>query len=768
MNRRFGFLLATASLIFPPFTMMHAQTLARLANESAPDISRSTNSVKYDSHSRSAAPSAQLRESASARFAARALFVESNLDRARSLARRALARDSQDAEALFVRMEVAAMQADDTAMLQAATELCELGVNVRRDARVGLAAARLREAAGNTADFRGIIPRLQALLANSTEAWPDLQDALLRAAMDGAPGLDPYSLSRSAGILTQWRIVGPLGLHPLLDQQPISPSDDLSKDSYQSRRVENFAFPDGRIVLPDYLSGRGVFYAAAVFSSLTSGSWTVQVDSAGPLEVFADSRRILQAKGRGRTSAAVDLIPGPHRVLLKFIGSAAPLRISIVPTIDASPATLPRKASLEEMTYLLAAEDYAAGQFATAAEQIENVPSSANAAALQFLLGQSRMKAAPTMSNTFTMWDSAHSWCKTLLSTVSLDRARGQLDAARVAQKKLDGCAPESLDYAQSLSDDGNHGEAARALQRLLAAAPLNRATRQMLVAELQLSGDDVGAQRAAAEWLRIAPNAEDYRRLAAYSVGSSEEPDSQQTSSVQEFYLPYRRDAAAIARQNPDSTTTGDWLVLLDDHVAIARPDGSVSLYVHRTTRALTRGAAAQLVTAKLAPEAQVLGLRIIHPDGSTAALSDVAASVQPTLSPGDAIDEEYILNYIGDGGIPEHAEAFQFVFGSFDEKVMYSRFVVLTPAGRADRGVVISSGDAPAMTANIRSGMVARVWEKKPSSDAPAAFVLRSGTGLAIVRVVEDGHGWSEPSSAEHRHKIETIHPGPRPSDS
>ena len=116
----------------------------------------------------------------------------------------------------------------------------------------------------------------------------------------------------------------------------------------------------------------------------------------------------------------------------------------------------------------------------------------------------------------------------------------------------------------------------------------------------------------------------------------------------------------------------------------------------------------------------------------------------------------------------LPEHAEAFQFVFGSFDEQVLYSRFVVLTPAGRADRGAVISTGETPAMTTTVRNGMVERVWEKKPAPDAAGASALNSVAGLGIVRVVEDEHGWTEPSSAEHRHKIETIHPGPRPSDS
>jgi tetratricopeptide (TPR) repeat protein len=767
MNRRSGLLLAAFLLAFISSAKIQAQTLARLAHDATADIPRSTTTVKSGLPPTDTAQKATLRESALARLAARALFVDSNLDRARLLSARGLARDPQDAEALFVRMEVAVMQADNSAMLQSAAALAELGAEARQDARVRLAAARLRNTAANTADFRDVIPRLQAVLANSPQPWPDLQEALLKATMDGAPGLDPYSLSRSAGILTDWRIVGPLGLHPLLDQQPISPNDDLAQDSYQNRRVENFAFPDGRIVLPHYLSRRGIFFAATAFSSLISGSWTARVESAGALEVFVDGQRVLRGNDRGNNSVTFNVIPGPHRVLLKFLASATPLRISIAQTVEPSPATLPRKASAQEMRYLLAAADYAAGQYATTASQIESVAANANSAPLRFLLADSKVRVNPTTSDSATVWDTAYSVCKMLLSEMDLYRSQGQLDAAHAAQQKLDGCAPESLDYAQSLSADGDHAAAVRALHRLLAAAPLNRAARQMLVRESQLAGDDAGARQAAVEWLRIAPNAEDYHRLAAgWTEEAAPEESTPSFSAWKDFYAPYRRDAAVIARKSADTQTSGDTVMLLDDHVAIARPDGSVSLYVHRTTRALTEDAAAQLATVKFPRDARVLAMRILHSDGSTAALNHGAGALQPALSPGDAIDEEHILNYSGDGGIPEHAEAFQFVFGSFDEQVLYSRFVVLTPADQADRGAVISTGRSPAMTTAVRNGMVERVWEKQSSADAAAALPV--GAGMAIVRVVQDEHGWSEPSSAEHRHKIDTIHPGPRPAES
>ncbi len=95
------------------------------------------------------------------------------------------------------------------------------------------------------------------------------------------------------------------------------------------------------------------------------------------------------------------------------------------------------------------------------------------------------------------------------------------------------------------------------------------------------------------------------------------------------------------------------------------------------------------------------------------------------PDLSPGDAIDEEYVVNYAGDGGIAEHPEVFQFVFGRFDEKVLSARFVVLTPAGEADRAVVIASGDAPQLASRVKDNMLARIWERNEVSVTTGGLV-------------------------------------------
>ena len=557
--------------------------------------------------------------------------------------------------------------------------------------------------------------------------------------------------------------------------------------------MENFQFPDGWIRLPDYLPRHGVFYAAGRFASLTSGMRQVRVETAGLLEIYVDGQRVLRTDAaRKRDSASFEVMPGPHRVLLKFAASAAPLRVAVSHDTPLPRAELRARLSSQEAVYLLAAEHYADGEFAAAAKQIEAEPASAHSPSLQFLRAQALAKSVRDSRNSAASWQqlqsefpqtwvaaepeswwarrvAEHPSCDVLRGALAFYRSRGLQAERDATQQRLDGCAPESLAYAQSLAQDGKHEAAAQALRRLLAGAPLNREARVMLIRQLQLAGDDEAAQRAAADWLRVAPNAPSYHRLAA----AADVSDGEQPGANAEFYLPYRRDAAPIAREASEEKSPAGSIMLLDEQVAIARPDGSVSLYVHTARRLVSANPVQEVALARVPAGAQVLRLRVLHPDGTA---SEMGAALQANASfaasPGDTIDAEYVLHFTGDGGIPEHAEAFQFVFGNFDEPVLNARFVVLTPADHGDGGVVIATGGPPAMRAQVRNGMLERVWEKSaPAIESQIQSELDSlggGVGLAIVRVVEQDNGWSVPSKAEHQKRIETIHPGPRPEDS
>lgn len=817
------------------------KTLARLNHESVPEVTRPRIEARGSAESVTT-HSEPLSESMLSRSAATALFVNANLIRARQLAERALRHDHRDAEALFVLMEAGGMQADEATVLNAALHLCEIGGGARQDPRIRLAAARILESAANTPEFRAVIPGLQTLLANSSADWPELNMALLDAAMDGVPRLDPEAIARASGILTEWRIVGPLGRHPLpTDQVSISPNDDLARVSYDNRAVENFQFPDGIIRLPSYLSPHGTFYAVTHFASLSSGTWTVRTEGAGQLEVYVDGKRLLlQETGLRQTltvaSATLEIPAGPHRVLAKFAGVGAPLRIAISPSVANTYGPMKARRSIEELTYELASSAYAEGQFKAAIAQINALPSPTGSAALQFLLAQSWSRENSTAVEARQAWSrvlslapgaiaaderlgqwslaaghvveaakfarrvldaspnditaletlgeaidsdaslanstvearllwsrrlTEHPSCETSNRAMLFYRDQGQSVESAAAQQRLNGCAPEPLAYAQLLANQGLHGQAAQALRQLLAAAPLNRSARLMLVRELQLAGDDSEAERAADAWLRIAPSASEYRRLAAAANSSDDK-----TSDTQPFYAPYRRNAADTMLQSTTGQFPNAPVMLVNDRVAILRPDGSVSLYVHTATRFSSADEIRRIGGSNRPHGAQLLQLRTLHADGSVTPIDldpqDPRTSL-PDLSPGDAIDEEYVVCYAGDGGIAEHPEVFQFVFGRFDEKVLRARFVVLTPAEQSDRGVVIASSDAPRLVSRTQNTMLARIWERDEVSVTRGGLVLPSNS-LAIVRVVEQENNWMVPSDAEHHRRIETIHPGPR----
>jgi hypothetical protein len=298
------------------------------------------------------------------------------------------------------------------------------------------------------------------------------------------------------------------------------------------------------------------------------------------------------------------------------------------------------------------------------------------------------------------------------------------------------------LRTARSLIDANRHSEAIAELTRIVHDWPLDREAHRLLISELQRAGNDCAADRAAAEFLAIAPSARNYRRMAQNAIAATTE------DSVAPFYQPYRRPAPAALATSSDAGSPA--VILLQDKVAIARLDGSVSVYMHRVVQLMNATGAEQFQPLALPVGSQLLTARVVNTD------RDLTSGV----ATGDEIEEEYVVNYTGDGGMLAHPEAFQYVFNDFDFAMLDARFVVLSPAAES-LGYVIASGNVPPSRTEFINGQRAQIWEKKLESadaatDAPA-----------IVRVVENENGWSIPPAVERRRILETIHPGPRPRE-
>ncbi len=348
--------------------------------------------------------------------ARQALFIDSELDTAREQARIVIESSAAVAErvkprtparrveleARFIDMESAALQADYPAALEAALRLCELPGAARYDPRVSLAAARILELAANTTEFRDAIPRIQELLKPGRGGVISPQSGYLRAALiaaatDGAPGLSVRDEAQRAGLLTDWRVAGPFGRYGTLDfDRAWAPErEGLAAAQVDGRAVEAFRFDDGSVALPEYFPRSGLFYAEAEVRLPRAGTWIVRAESPGTVQVFVDGAAALRKDDRlyGTPEVTWRTLPlkaGRHRLLVKFLASAAPFRIAVLPAGGQQPA--PAKAGAiafaPEAAYVRAAEKYFAGDSAGAIAELTQLTAEYPSALADFLLYQ--------------------------------------------------------------------------------------------------------------------------------------------------------------------------------------------------------------------------------------------------------------------------------------------------------------------------------------------------------------------------------------------
>ncbi len=156
-------------------------------------------------------------------------------------------------------------------------------------------------------------------------------------ARQGAPELNELMSARESGLLTDWHIVGPFGLHPRndFDRQWAPERDGVSRTSYGPRKVESFQFADGQVKLPPRLARDGVFYAVSEVYIHSAGDWRLFLESGGTLSVYIDGEKVLtrdDRQGAQPTTLRSDLTlsSGDHRVMVKLLDGTAPFRLAIM------------------------------------------------------------------------------------------------------------------------------------------------------------------------------------------------------------------------------------------------------------------------------------------------------------------------------------------------------------------------------------------------------------------------------------------------------
>lgn len=619
-----------------------------------------------------------------ARTARVALFRDNDPQRAEKLALAEAWRSPHAVDGWFLAMESAALLTDRATELRGAVTVCKVAKT--NDPRAAIAAMRLSTLGMHSETFARERSSIRALADEGGMCANSAVEALYEASLNGLPDTDARELARRAGWLTEWT---------------------LARTSATPAIPEKFEFPDAHIRLPEYLSRNASYTAEGSFVAPIANTYLIQ----GVLK-----HATISIDGDAVVTDTLALKAGRHAVKVIFRASDASPRIRVAPVedlaIDWAHVHLPRL----ETEYLKAAVDLANNRPGDAADQIVKSPLAGT------IIGQRVISEAAGTPE------------------VETEKPQSCTNVHQAAADRFSSCGPDSLAFARWLISIHQHTAAVEELTRVLRQWPLGRDAYQLLISELQRAGDNRGADRAAAQFLSIAPNARNFRRMAESATDVAND-------STAPFYGPYRRPAPAALTT---ARATDDAVILLQDKVAIARMDGSVSVYMHRVVQ-ITSTEGAEGFRPLAVPEgSELLTARVIN-NGH---------ALDGHYQPGDEIEEEYVVNFTGDGGMTSHPEAFQYVFSDFDYPLLDARFIVLSPASQTP-AYVIASGAVPTPRTEFSNGLRAQIWEK--TVDLGSVTI----NNPAIIRVVENENGWSIPPSVERRRILETIHPGPLPRE-
>ena len=361
--------------------------------------------------------------------------------------------------------------------------------------------------------------------------------------------------------------------------------------------------------------------------------------------------------------------------------------------------------------------------------------------------------------------------CEALTTAHDFYFRHEQFQRAKALESSIEGCAPGSTDYANLLSTSGRHAESAKSAAKLVAENPFSRTARHLLVRELALAGRSAEAHEAAVELAHLAPNSTMFRRMSEKPADSllfsTDDTDGRSVlAGGDPFYSPFRRNTLPIAHQPTPHKYSGiPAVALADDKVSRLAANGSVSVYVHRVLRVITREGIEKFGEVSIPENAHILELRTLKADGTIAEpeFSQHKDTISmPALSPGDVIDEEYVV-YYPDGGIEKHQKDFSFTFGSHDTPVEDARFVSITP-----ESIPVTTrqfAGAPNAFTSLAQGQRVQVWEQRyiPRFDEETSVPARPSRPTVVVYTIPQ-NGWFDVRDSYRDKLIGATRIGPR----
>jgi hypothetical protein len=157
-------------------------------------------------------------------------------------------------------------------------------------------------------------------------------------------------------------------------------------------------------------------------------------------------------------------------------------------------------------------------------------------------------------------------------------------------------------------------------------------------------------------------------------------------------FWDKYRVDYRDFVSTEKDQMEGVDSVLLLDQAVERVYEDGSSLYYYHGLSRALTPEGARQAAALQEMPDATLLSVRIIKPDGRIEVPAEPAGQdgsiTLKGVEPGDLVEEEYVAEVAAAGPTrPAHLSPYTYRFADSTRAFGLSEYVLLVPP-RIDLG--------------------------------------------------------------------------------
>jgi len=223
---------------------------------------------------------------------------------------------------------------------------------------------------------------------------------------------------------------------------------------------------------------------------------------------------------------------------------------------------------------------------------------------------------------------------------VRLLRERGDLEKAEVLLGQLAARRPAQPARLEALAEvqqaRQEFAAAAESLRRASALSPRSVEPLRRLAGVLELSGKAKDANLVRAEALKLAPGDLSLRQTLA-------------RDAHQDLLGWADRDGLRIARGDaPRAPTRGASAVRLLDHGAVqVFADGGAVERVHTVARVLDKKGISRFGEAQIPPDAEILHLRTIKPDGRTLepeSIPEKEGISLPGLETGDAVEIDYL----------------------------------------------------------------------------------------------------------------------------